>query len=600
MYDGPFSPETGRRRTMDEAVRWVEQTYGFAMVNGFERFLAGEHEQHNAKRVASFGEFTPYEAWYIDQMQPGFIRWATAPVPAGGTGDVVFLLSVGLGNGSALPQPTGKFDLLLNGRRVASLRVVKHSETCVAEGATVHYDVKRLETAPPGIGLILDAVTREESFASYGLLLVRVNRSLVRGGESNIFEMRPFSRVPSTQWFKVDKGTNVRFHTAFYDGMAAVARGRVAPSVAGQNVYFGDIHNHSGESKDGFGCCGMGTVEENYQYARDVSNLDFYALTEHDWQTGPTHWEHLMQKVEAYNNPGTFATIPAFEWTSLAYGHRNVYYADANQPFFLSWQEAMAGQGRQPLAPGVDSPYDLWRKLDELKTFAITAPHHPSAASHPLNWEYWNPRYDRMVEIYSSWGSSEFPENRYKGCGADRYRHLYAVSALNAGLRFGLVASSDGHDGNPGNAQSPDVKHHHLYHYLGSGRTAVLAPDLSRESVLRALHDRRCYAVTGDPILLDFRVSGHLMGSELGAAQVGRQPVLTADVTGTTHIARLEVIKNGRVAWRQECYGENFNRESVTWVDEQFDPSRENYYYFKVTQRDDEMAWSSPVWVSPE
>lgn len=171
---------------------------------------------------------------------------------------------------------------------------------------------------------------------------------------------------------------------------------------------------------------------------------------------------------------------------------------------------------------------------------------------------------------------------------------------LNRGLRFGLVASSDGHDGNPGNAQSPDYKHHHLYHHLGSGWTAVLAPDLTRESVLAALHDRRCYATTGEPILLDFRLSGHLMGRELTAPAVGRHPLVEAEITGTKHLERLEIVKNGKVVWRQEGSGENYNRESIRWVDEEFNPSQPNYYYLRVVQRDLEMAWSTPVWVDPD
>lgn len=599
MSQGPFAPDTGRRRTMDEAVRWARQTYGYEMVNGFDRIVELGAARHNDQRVASFGEFSPFEAWYLDQASNGCIRWLSTPVPESGTPDVVFLLSIGLGNGSALPQPTGRFDLLLNGQHLASLRVLKHSGTWVSDLATVHFEMRRLETAAPGQALILDSVLREESFAAFGLLLVKVPRHLVKAGEGAVFEVRAVNRVPSTQWFKVDKGTNVRFHSNFYAGLEALAQGRQAPQIGEHGVYFGDIHTHSGEACGGLGTCGTGTVDENYRYARDVSNLDFYALTEHDWQTNEAHWANLMQKVEAYNAPGRFATIPAFEWTSLVYGHRNVYYADANQPFFLSWQEGLAGKGRQPMGPEVDDPRTLWAKLDQLNTPAITVPHHPSAASHPLNWDFFNPKYDRLVEIYSSWGSSEYAENRQRGFGAERFPHLNVVNALNAGLRFGLIASSDGHDGNPGNAQSPGVKHHHLYHYLGSGLTAVLAPDLSRQSVLEALHDRRCYAVTGAPMLLDFRLNGHLMGRELTAAQAGRRPALTAEVVGTTHLTMLEVVKNGRVAWRQECYGENFNRETATWVDEQFDPGRPNYYYFKATQRDGEMAWSSPIWIDP-
>jgi hypothetical protein len=600
MPDYPFDPQPGRRRTMEEAARWVEQTYGYTLVNGCQTVLAAAGVQHNTRRVASFGEFTPYEAWYLNQAATGgYLRWATAPVPAGNAPDVVFLLSIGLGNGSALPQPTGRFDLFVDESFVASLRVVKNSETWQTTAGTVHYDMHRLETAPPGQSLILDAVLREESFASFGLLFVRVPRARLHAGQAATITVRAFNRAPSTRWFKLDQGNNVRFHSNFYPGLTTLAQGRTAPRLGEYRVFWGDIHSHSGEAGAGLGTCGTGTVDENYAYARDVSNLDFYALSEHDWQTDAAHWATLMHKVEEYNAPGRFATIPAFEWTSLVYGHRNVYYADAHEPFFLSWQEALAGAGRRPMGPDVDSPLDLWRKLDALGCFALTVPHHPPVTSHPLNWDFYHPRYDRLVEIYSSWGSSEYSENRYKGVNADHYPHLYVRHALNRGRRLGFVAAGDGHDGHPGNAQSPDDKHHHLYHYLGSGRTAVLAPELSRAAVLDALYDRRCYAVTGAPILLDFRLSGHLMGRELTPAQAGARPHLTATVEGTTHLTRVEIVKNGRLAWRAECLEEDYNRHTLDWVDEQFDPAHENYYYCKVSQRDGEMAWASPIWISP-
>lgn len=601
MLPYPFDPATGRRRSMEEQVQWVEHTYGMSMVNGFGRMVELQHVMHNPDRVASFGEYHPYEAWHLNQTREGgLIRWVSAPVHDTQAPYYVFMFGIGMGNGSYMPQPTGRFDLYMNGEQITSLWVMKHSETWEENGLRFHYDMKRLEAAEPGQALFLDSLIREEAFASFGLLVVRVPRDRFRCGDQVEFAVRSFNRARSTQWFKLEKGVNIRFHTNYVEAMEALARGRVAPKVGDHNVYFGDIHNHSGQSCEGYGTCGMGTVDENYLYARDVTRLDFYGLTEHDWQTEKAHWELLMQKVDQYNDPGRFATIPCFEWTSLAYGHRNVYYADTNQPFFLAWQEGATGHQRQPLGPQLDNPADLWRKLDELNTFAMTAPHHPSASSHPLNWDFFNPKYDRFVEIYSCWGSSEHPQNELRGFGADRYAHLYIRDALNRGLRFGLVASSDGHDGNPGNAQSPHVKHHHLYHYLGSGRTAVLAPDLSRQSVLEALHDRRCYATTGEPMVLDFRVSGHLMGRELSVGQTGRKPVITADVTGTTHLKRLEIIKNGRVAWRQECYDDCFNHETVSWVDEALDTRQDNYYYFKAIQRDGETAWSSPVWINRE
>ena len=54
-------------------------------------------------------------------------------------------------------------------------------------------------------------------------------------------------------------------------------------------------------------------------------------------------------------------------------------------------------------------------------------------------------------------------------------------------------------------------------HY-GNGGMAYLAWELSRESLWEAFKVRRVYGVTGDRILVDFRVGGALMGSVIRAA----------------------------------------------------------------------------------
>ena len=105
--------------------------------------------------------------------------------------------------------------------------------------------------------------------------------------------------------------------------------------------------------------------------------------------------------------------------------------------------------------------------------------------------------------------------------------------ALEQGLVFGFTASSDDHLGHPG--------------AYGEGLTAILAEELTRESVFAALRERRTYAVTGDRIGLEFAVNGAPMGSSVPVSPRRR---LTVDVTLEDEPALVEVVKNGRV-WRQ-------------------------------------------------
>ena len=66
---------------------------------------------------------------------------------------------------------------------------------------------------------------------------------------------------------------------------------------------------------------------------------------------------------------------------------------------------------------------------------------------------------------------------------------------LKAGKRVGMVGSSDSHSGFPGPSR---------------GMLAVVAPELTRASVMKAILQRRTYAIRGgEPIMVDFRADGH-------------------------------------------------------------------------------------------
>ena len=224
----------------------------------------------------------------------------------------------------------------------------------------------------------------------------------------------------------------------------------------------------------------------------------------------------------------------------------------------------------------------------------ITVPHHTSATSHPLNPDFHNPRYDRLFEVYSCWGSSEYYGDLPRGV-SDRWTGGTYRDALQRGQRYGVIASSDGHDAHPGNAQSPLVKHHHMFHFCGSGRAAALAEELTREAIYDALYARRCYATTGVPIVLDVRAGEATMGSELPALDRGEKPRLSMACRGTCGIDHIRIIKNARVVATVPCHGER--QYELEWRDEAYERDRPNSYYVRVVQRDRESAWSSPIWI---
>ncbi len=587
----PFALESHRRRNPQETVAFALQEHGVWLGEGFGEIVEAQGVTANSGRIASFLEFGRGRAWYVTQTAPqAVLTWDSAPVPDPLPADqAVFVFAMALGNGSPLPQPTGCFDLLLDGRRELSFRVTKYLDHWRGANAHFVFHPRRVEAAPPGQALCLDDVLTSESFAAFGLGFLRVPRALLCPGKPLTITVAPRNLEGSTRFFKLDSAHCIA-RSNLYPGLAEVCRDRTRPRIGDRYVFFGDIHTHSAWPHGG---CGEGTIDENYLYARDVANLDLYALTDHDWQIAPSKpWEGQLAKAAEYYAPGEFVTLPAYEWTSSLYGHRNVYYGAAEGPLFPCRADG------DYWSPAHETPEQLWARLDEAGVPAITVPHHPTATSHPLTWEYFSPKYDRLVEVYSSWGSSEVALNPLRGYGSDRYEHLYVREALARGYQFGLIASSDGHDGHPGNAQSPETKHHHLYHPFGSGRVAVLAPALTREAIFEALQQRRCYATTGPHVALNVTLNERPMGSVVKAGEAGSTPVLQVSVAAPWLIERVQVVKSGAVV---VDFGATRNalEAEFAWPDGGFDPSQPAYYYVRLTLADGEMAWSSPIWVRP-
>jgi hypothetical protein len=172
-------------------------------------------------------------------------------------------------------------------------------------------------------------------------------------------------------------------------------------------------------------------------------------------------------------------------------------------------------------------------------TGCLLVPHHlgyrgPGGAGH--DWSTHDASITRVAEIYSEHGASErdrgpYPMVRHSGPG--RATDNCAQAALASGLRFGFIASTDGHLGCPG--------------AYPEGLVGVLAPELTRSAIWDGLWNRRTIAVTGDRIDARLRVNGSPMGSELPWDAERR---IQVDVVGWDEIDRVELIKNNQVLER--------------------------------------------------
>ncbi len=587
----PFYGSGNRRAIATEVSDYIAKKTDSISIYGFSEMLETGEAIIGSERISGFREDHLHKEWLLPISAKSGMIWKTAIVPEHSLPKVSFALSAGFGNGSPLPQPSGHWDIFVNDRFAVSIRVVNHSQMWKNGECSFTFSANRIETAEPFGSLYLSSLIKNESSAAFGPAFLTVPATWVKVGETAIIRIEPHCETQSTRWFQIKNPLNMLVVSNIYDIVDMMESENIS-KVGDYNVYFGDIHTHSGQVMEN--CenkgCGMGTREENYQYAKSAGGLDFYSLTDHEYQVDSQKIDEYLGLADKYNEDGHFVCLPGFEYTNLLYGHRNVYFRGSGGTVFNTHRD----WGHPTLDPEkCNTPDELWEAMEKTGVPFITVPHHPSATSHPLNLDFFNPKYDRLYEIYSCWGSSEYYGDFPRGV-SDRFRVENARDAIKRGQRYGFIGSSDGHDSHPGNAQSPSIKHHHLFHFCGSGWAGVLAPELTREAVFDALYERRCYGTTGVPIILNITLNGAVMGSEIQHLSEKR-PKLEIKCKGTNGIDQVRIIKNGVVAHTIFCHNE-FSYD-LEWEDADYDRAIPNSYYVRIVQKDKESAWSSPIWV---
>ena len=295
-------------------------------------------------------------------------------------------------------------------------------------------------------------------------------------------------------------------------------------------IYFGDAHNHANVGY------AQGSLRRVFENARN--HLDFFAFTPHAWwhdigrfegniedkwingfHVTRARWPEVLKMAKEFDAPGKFVTMVGYEWHSSSLGDYHILFPDLDAELFTP------------------------NELKELQQFArkrgaIMIPHHPSVRQgrRGANFAHRDPKVSPLLEIYSEWGNSESDRGPYpflRHTEPGRWTKNTLQYQWAQGQRFGVIASTDDHLGYPGG--------------WGEGLAAVVAPDLSRQSIMAALFDRRVYAVTGDRISLWFSINGRMMGRELPYV---RERSIRVAVTGWDQVDRVEVLKNNRVIHR--------------------------------------------------
>jgi len=358
-------------------------------------------------------------------------------------------------------------------------------------------------------------------------------------------------------------------------------------------VRWGQIHGHSIVSD------GLGTAAQWYAYARDTSNLDFAALSDHGYLTErvmdvqffrhdifEADWQAYAEATRAAHEPGTFVSFLGYEWTSNYYSDKCVYFLHDDEPW-------------EPYPTTLEELYDRYRaRADQ-----VTLVSHMMWATpfmRATDWFNFDADLERVVEVASVHGVREYAGNPY-WTSDDIWAQVNALSmagslvadGLAQGHRLGLVCGDDCHQGFPGNS----LRGRHPCRC--AGMMAVRADDLTRESIWESWRARRVFGTTGPRVLLEVTCCGVSMGEEV-AWPAGEARDLRIEASAPRPITRIEIVRDDpETPVHVEEYDEPvWNPPPLEWTDTS-GLQGEAYYYVRIFIEGDDFAWSSPIWVTP-
>ena len=329
------------------------------------------------------------------------------------------------------------------------------------------------------------------------------------------------------------------------------------------NVYFGQLHAHTNLSD------GTGSVEEAFDYASKVENLDFFAVTDHsdsfdnadagaidtDGAGISAGWAAGKQAAASVTNED-FVGLFGFEMTwpeDKQLGHISTF----NTP---GWQTR-----DQEDFENVPTALEHYYKALTTVPGSVSQFNHPDIIHGDFErFDHYSPEYDEAISLLEIAG-----EDGTVDC---EYYHL----ALDKGWHVAPTNNQNNHNGQWGDASR--------------ARTVILAETLTEEALYAAMKDRRVYATQDSDLTVYYTLNGAVMGSILPKSEEAEITVFLSDPTDEA-IGNVEVVADGGKVIDSAYVG------TPSQVLELPVSGGYNYYYLRITQPDGDVAVTAPVWM---
>ncbi len=241
-----------------------------------------------------------------------------------------------------------------------------------------------------------------------------------------------------------------------------------------KNLLWGLLHGES-ERMDS-----LDNIENCLRHMRDEQAMNFYAVSSFDSpeETPEEGWKNIAQNISEFNESDRFTTYLGFQWIGepLTEGVRHFLYLKDHKPV-LRYKDSKSNSLKKIYKAA--SPKDF-----------LAIPVFTMGKGTEYDFADYHPEFERVVEIYNAWGSSEctakegnrFPITNPNKSGVKESPKGSVLAALKHNRRFGFVAGGLDDRGIYGDFFDSDQEQY------SPGMTAILADEQNRESIFQALY----------------------------------------------------------------------------------------------------------------
>ncbi len=366
-------------------------------------------------------------------------------------------------------------------------------------------------------------------------------------------------------------------------------------NLSPNNFYFGTFHSHSDFSDGNKDNPGF-TPADNYSYAMQSQCMDYLGISEHNHYSSPGNPGNLIanyhlgtSQANNFNNTHlNFIAMYGMEWGVISGGGHILVYGDGMDNLW-GWESGSGSWGNsnnydtyvpKNTYTGTTGAFKVANDNIATNTFVTLA--HPNLSDFNNIDNTYNTIADNaIVGTAVESGPATSTNTTYTDPGSSMSYLWYYQLLLSKGYHLGPTIDHDNHNTTFGRATY--------------SRTAVIAPSLTKRTIIRAMRNMNFYATQDCDSKVDFTINSRIMGSEFTDRFAPVISVILTDATTSTSSALIKIMYGSPGSGILPVTIASATGSVLNYIHNNLSNFSTGYYYIDITNNGKKII-TSPIW----